>query len=483
MTAAAARWGVILGFGGASIAFALWMRSVGIFSAGAAMIALEASVGTSGASWRGDLALDLPPLPVLLAMPLASLPALRWDPIAPVIVSAVAAGATAWCLLRSLTALGLGAALATVLTLAAALHPVWLYAASSGSGSVVAAALLILGLRLYGQWRRTADVLALAGSSFVIAFAGLARYDAFVVGLALAAMIALRPRGIGEDEGATALAIAYAAAVVGVLGLWAVVSALVTGDPLAFVARSRAAFAPPPASDPPIHVLLVLVPAVALASVALMARRPSAATVALMVTASAAVVASIVSGAVLSLDAVVPLVPLGTMVLGELAETGRSPARALVALGAAGLVACGGAAVALSSDWGEGHRAIVEAARGIYNPMWVGERDLAASIRTIGGRVLLDPRTSAVPALLAASPERIVTLTERPGGPGPTVAGLADLVVVRTPSGHGAADRIAAAWPTLYDGGAGWAALVGAFPASGEAAEFRLYRVTVVSVR
>lgn len=478
MTVAVARWGTVAGIAAATVGVALWLRALGVLSAAAAAIALQASVLPLDVAWRLDLALDLPPLPVALAAPLALVPALRWDTLAPAIVSAVASGATSWWLFRAMRALGAAAVFAASLTLLAAAHPAWLYAAASGSGTVVGSALMVLGLAAYERWQRSGDILPLAGSSFAMGAAGLARYDAFLVGLALAGLIA---RGSSGERGRPAVAIGYATAVVGVLGLWVVVSGLAAGDVLAFLGRARDASLPPPTSDLPLPALLVLVPAAAIAGVALAVRRGGAPAVATLVVALAAVLAAIVSGSALSLDAVVPLVPLAALVLADVAH--GSFAAAASALGAAALLlACGAAALAVSHDWGEGHAAVTAAVRGTEVRSWSGERDLAAALRLTTGRVLVDPRVDAVPMLLAAAPERFVSIGRSARVP-LTAAGLAELVLVRTPTGHGETDRIAQAWPTLYGGGASWARPVATFPASGEAAEYRLYSVEGASAR
>ncbi len=472
MTLALARWATVAGVGGGTAAAALWLRTAGIFSAAAAAVALQASGAASGRPWIG---FDVPPLPVVLATPLALVPALRWDALGPATISATAAGVTAWWLLRSLRALGTGAALAVILTLAVAFHPVWLYAAASGSGSVLAACLLVGGLRLYERWRRTGAVLALAGSSFVVAFAGFARYDAFVVGLAVAGLIAVGVRIGGATDARPAFAIAYAAGVVGVLGLWLVVSGVVTGDALGFIARASIASTPPATRDAPVHALLVLVPAVALAVASLAARSHGVAAVATLVVGTAAAASSVASGSLLSIDAVVPLVPLAALVLGDL--SGRRTVRPLVpAVLAVAFAACGAGAVLLSPEPAEGHRAAVDLLRGHSAPMWPGERAVADAIRATTGRVLLDPRVEAVPALLVGDASRVVSVAEMPAQLA-TPTGRAELVLVRTPAGRGADDRVVSGWPTLYAGGAPWASLAGAFPVSGEAAEYRLYRV------
>lgn len=477
------RWATILAVGGATFAVGLWLRSLGLFSAGAAMTALRASSVPFGARPSlGALGFDLPPLPILLAMPVALVPAVRWDPILPVAVSAAAAGVAAWWLVGSLRALGLGIAASSAVAIAVAVHPVWLYAAASGSGSVVAAALLVAALRLYRRWQTTGDALSVLASAFAMALAALARYDLAVVGCAVAALIAFGPRARAQEprDERAAFAVAYAAAVLGALGLWLVTTGLVVGDPLAFVARSFDAVAAPPSGRVPLHVLLVMVPALAAAGVAAATRRGTVTVLATCLVSACAIVASVVSGSPLSLDGVVPLVPLTGLLVGEVAA-GRRLSLPALAIALPALATAGAFALALSTDWGEAHRAAVDAVRGRTSAMWTGEREAAAFVRARSGTVLIDERSEPVVALLIGASRRVVAaeraaLSTR-GRPD------ADLVLVRTPSGRGAVDATAAAWPTLYDGGVPWARALGSWPVSGEPAEYRLYAVTPVAGR
>lgn len=471
------RWGTIGGVSGASVVLTLWLRSIGVFSVGGATVALQAGGLDSGRGWLG---FDVPPLPIFLTAPVALVPMLRWEPLAPAVAGALAAGATAWSLFQSLRALPLGAAASVALTGLGTAHPVWIYAAASGSGTAVAAALLILGLRLYDRWRRTADPLALAGSSFVVGIAGLARYDFFVVGLALAAVMTMVRRTARTGDGATAQGIAYGAGVIGPLGLWLVSSGIGSGDALGFIARAREATLAGPSADLPAPALLVLVPSVALSALALLGGYRGGAVVASIVVAACATVASILSATMLSLDAVVPLVPLSVLVLGEIAATRRVGAKVCAAC-AALLLAAGIASFTSSTDQGEGHRSIVDSLRGITRPMWAGERAAAAAVQGMSGRVLLDLRADAVPALLIGAPERIVPMEAT--DPLPTPASIAELILVKTATGPGSADRVGAAWPTLSGGGVGWATFVAAFPMSGAPGEYRLYKVNEVSSR
>ncbi|MDE3111889.1 MAG: hypothetical protein KGN00_06140 [Chloroflexota bacterium] len=479
----ALRWAIILAAGGTAVAVGLWLRSFGLFSAGAAMIALRASAVAFGTPPSiGALGFDLPPLPILLAAPFAAAPVLRWDPILPVVVSAAAAGIAAWWVLGSLRGIGLGVGAAAAVALAVAVHPVWLYAAASGSGSVVAAALLVAALRLYRRWQVTGEALPMIASAFAMALASLARYDLAVVGCGLAVLVALGRRARPQEprDERPAFAVAYAAAVLGSLGVWLVTTGLVVGDPLAFVVRAFDAVAAPPSAAPPLHVLLVIVPAVAAAAAAAAMRRASATVLSTALVAVAAVVTSATSGSPLSLDAVVPLVPLTGLLVGEIVARRRIVFPSL-ALALPALVAVGALALSVSTDWGEAHRAAIDALRGRTSTMWTGERGVAAFIRRTGATVVVDARVDGVVALLLGSSRDVVATDTSP-----TAASArpdADLILVRTPTGRGASEATAREWPTLYQGGVPWARALGSWPVSGEPAEYRLYAVTSVAGR
>lgn len=203
-------------------------------------------------------------------------------------------------------------------------------------GPVAGSALLIGALLSYARWQRTGDALALIVSSFAVGLGGLARQELFVVGWALAALVWLTPvpparrpsadeaehRGASEGSPRAsvgkgpAFAIAYAAAVTGVLGLRLVI-ALVTGDvggsvgatqdPLAALFRRSSTDA-----------IVVVAPALALVAIAAVSRRAVASAVAIATVAAVAIVAAIATGASLTLDAVVPLVPLSALLLVQL---------------------------------------------------------------------------------------------------------------------------------------------------------------------
>lgn len=186
------------------------------------------------------------------------------------------------------------------------------------SGPLVASALLIAALLAYARWQRTGDALALVTSSFAVGLAGLARHDLFIVGGALAVLTLVGPRARPEEarDERPAFAIAYAAAVAGVLGLWLVTAVVITGDVLGLVAPSQ----PPatPARRIAVEALVVMVPVLVLALVAVVSRRGFAAAVAAGTLAAWATVAAIVSDTWLALDAVIPLVPLGALLAAEL---------------------------------------------------------------------------------------------------------------------------------------------------------------------
>lgn len=496
---ALARVATFASVGAATLGAALWLRSLGIFSAAAALLAVRASAFLAAPS-PAAFGFDLEPLTVLLAVPAAALPQLAWDPLAPALVSAVAATFCAWWLVGALGAAGLGLGPALLLAVAAVAHPVFLYAAASGSGGVIATALLVASLRLFRSWQRSGETRPLLVSAFALALAGLARYQFFVVGFAIAALVWLGPsvlpgradRGqdevehplpregsprarVGMDE-RPAFAIAYAAAVGGVLGLWLVGAGLFTGDPLSFVAASAAALGAPPTPGAPLHVLVVMLPALVLAAVAAFRRRALAPALGVGVVCAAALAASAVSGSRISLDAVVPLVPLTALLIGELLPSPSAARAAIASLAAAALVGTGAAALALSDDWGEGHAALARALSGGSVVMWSGEREAAAFVRASGASVSLDERVNSAVALLLGG-------VARPLGPSSGALPETALVLVRTPTGRGQSDRIAARWPTLYAGGAPWATAAGKWPVSGEAAEYRLYSVRAVSGR
>lgn len=94
---------------------------------------------------------------------------------------------------------------------------------------LVALALVVGALLAYVRWQRSGDLLALLTSAFAAGLAGLARAELFVVAAVLALAVALAPlpaahRASAKREQHAAFAIAYAAAVLGVLGLWLIVT-------------------------------------------------------------------------------------------------------------------------------------------------------------------------------------------------------------------------------------------------------------------
>lgn len=186
------------------------------------------------------------------------------------------------------------------------------------AGPLLGSALLVAALFAYARWQRTGDALALVASSFAVGLAGLARYDLFIVGGALAVFTLVGPRARPEEarDERPAFAIAYGAAVTGVLGLWLVTAAVTTGDVFGLIAPSQ-----PPATPLrriAVEALVVMVPVLVLALVAAVSRRGIATAVAAGTLAAWAAAAAIVSDTWLALDAVIPLVPLGALLAAEL---------------------------------------------------------------------------------------------------------------------------------------------------------------------
>lgn len=186
------------------------------------------------------------------------------------------------------------------------------------AGTLMGSALLVGALLWYGRWQRTGDALSLVASSFAIGLAGLARYELFIVGWALAVLTLVGPRSRPEDarDERPAFATAYAAAVTGVLGLWLVTALVTTGEILGFVGPTQPLVAP--ARRVAVEALLVMVPVLALALVAAASRRGTAVAVAAGTIAAWAAVAAIAGDSWLALDAVIPLIPLGALLASEL---------------------------------------------------------------------------------------------------------------------------------------------------------------------
>lgn len=98
-------------------------------------------------------------------------------------------------------------------------------------GLALAAAAIVT----YVRWQRGGALLALLTSAFAAGLAGLARAELFIVaaGLALAVVIAPLPlprRASGKREQRSALAIGYAAAVLGAFGLWLILTFAIPSD-------------------------------------------------------------------------------------------------------------------------------------------------------------------------------------------------------------------------------------------------------------
>lgn len=451
---------------------AAWLHSVGVLALAPAAVAYRASLLSAGGTVEA-LGFDVAPLPVLLALPLAAIPAFTWTALAPAILASLAAALTVWSLAGAMRGGGMRPRVALAVAAAVAVQPIWVVAAATGSSQVLAAALLVAGARGLLAWVRTRDELALAASSFALGGAALARYDALLTGIALAALVGLMAAREGHLIRARALAIGYLTPVIGTLGLWLVVVTLATGDPLGLVSRAHASVAPAPDATRSLAELLLALGALGIAATAAaLSRDRATAVLATMVAGVAAppLVLGVVTLTPMTLDDLVPAIPLLALLVAR-----PSRARAVVAPAALVLALAAAASMSLAEDRALGHREALGALTGTETRMWAGERDIAAAVRGLGGSVLVDDRVDVIPALLIGDAARVV------GRGHPAWAGAledpaaaVDLVLVRTPSGRAAAHAVAGVLPTLYDGGLNWD-LVADRPVSGEAARYRLY--------
>jgi hypothetical protein len=197
-----------------------------------------------------SLGYDLPPLPTLLQLPFAVLPPLRFSTLPGSLVASAAVALAAWSLWSTLRRLGRGRWIAAAATSMLVLHPVTLYAVATGSGDVLAVALLLLALRLWLGWLWTGSLVPLVAAAFALGFGCLARYELIWVGMGLTGGVALlagrhhatrEPAGAVSQPGARlALAIAFGTPVGFAVGLWLLLTALATGNPFSFVAAAPA---------------------------------------------------------------------------------------------------------------------------------------------------------------------------------------------------------------------------------------------------
>lgn len=452
---------------------AAWLHSIGVIALAPAATAYRASLLAAGGTVEA-LSFDIAPLPILLALPFAGLPAFEWTTLGPAIVAGLAASLTAWSLAGALSADGLRPRVALAVAAFVSVQPLWIFAAATGSGQIVAAALLVTGARGLLAWLRTRDELALAASSFAVGGAAVARYDAVLSGIALAVVIGLLAARDGHLVRARALAIGYVTPVLGALGLWLVVVTLATGDPLGLISRAHSAVALAPDATWSLAEPLLALAALIIAAAAVALARDRATVVLATLIAGVAVppvLFGVATGVPATLDDLVPAVPLIALLAAR-----PSRARALVAPLALGLAVAAVAGVGLAEDRALGHREAIRAATGSETLMWAGERDIASAVRSTTGTVLLDDRVDVIAALLIGDAARVLgsghpRWVEAVKDPAETV----DLVLVRTPSGRATAHAVAGALPTLYEGGLGWD-LVADRPVSGEAARYRLYR-------
>jgi hypothetical protein len=446
----------------------------GILSPEAAWRGLRASQILFGAtpSLR-SLGYDLPPLPTLLELPLAVLPGLRSTPVPGSIVAGAAAVIAALSLLTLLRGLGLAAWLSAGLVAAALLHPLTLYGVATGSGDVLGVALLLVGVRFLLDWVRTSNSIPLVAAAFAIGFAGLARYDLVVVAATLTAVVAMLT---GPAPGQRlAFAIAFGTPAAAILGLWLVLNALATGNPLTFAAEQYTTALAAPATTPHTQSwilstfgpFLLMAPAVvpallgAVAACSRRAARPALVLVMPIVTVPlAAMAGTLVGRAPVGLMDALPLVWLSGALLGAVLPRWSALALPLVALGAAGAVA-----PILSL---------------LESPMWRPERDLAATIRkeSTGRDVLVDDRRDVLPVFLTGEPAHFVAPADPDfGSISSNPRGRVRLVLVHSPAGDGLGPS-QQTWPRVAAGEIPWAELVGEWPVSGQPTErYRLFRV------
>lgn len=105
------------------------------------------------------------------------------------------------------------------------------------AGLGIGLALAVGAVLSYIRWQRSGDLLALLTSAFASGLAGLARAELFLVGAALALAVVIAPlpaarRASTKREQHAAFAMAYAAAVFGVFGLWLILAFAIPRDVL-----------------------------------------------------------------------------------------------------------------------------------------------------------------------------------------------------------------------------------------------------------
>lgn len=197
-------------------------------SVGADLVLRGASPGLAAPTAGG------PPLQALLQMPVGLVPGLAGTILPGVLVASVAAAlVTRWMyrLLRGVALLNRATALA--LTTAFAAHPVLLYAVVTGSGEVVAAALLLAATHVSAVALARRNVWLAALAAALLGMAGLARLDLLLLGatlLPMAAALLAAPKATLEERLATAVAVAMP--LLFPLGFWLIVTLLEPGAPV-----------------------------------------------------------------------------------------------------------------------------------------------------------------------------------------------------------------------------------------------------------
>jgi len=179
-----------------------------------------------------------PPLPALLLLPAALLPAPAHAATAAAISGAVA-GATACALLHLILAtLGVRPGWRYPAVALVAANPILIVRSAMGAPEVVSAAFMLLSIYLFTLWDRyqadhpTLGLIALISSAFAAGLAPLARYESVAYALIMPALIAYRARRVesGKPDRTLAHIITFIVPVVWLLGTRVGVELLVPDD-------------------------------------------------------------------------------------------------------------------------------------------------------------------------------------------------------------------------------------------------------------
>lgn len=469
-------------------------NALGIVTAEVALRTLRASRVLFGpeVSLRA-LGFDLPPLGTMLLVPLTAVPALRTTTVPAALLGAAALALAAWSLLSALRALGVGRATSLALAAAFTLQPIVLYAAAAGAGELLAAALLLLAIRLLLAWLGGGGLIPLAAAGFVLGAATMARYELVLVAMTIAAAVgpAAAVRGSARREERIANVIAFGSPIVFSLGLWLLLNALVTGNPVRFLLGGPD-LAPPATAAPLVPAAAAAFLAagmLAAAAAALPSRRLRRTVTVLAFAAGPVLVAAAVSALLPDLspdpERGLAAVGLGTLLVGAAivgAGGGRGPAWGAVAIAIAATLPLS-LASGEQRDSGRGYARFMAPRDRSMDAMWPAERELGTVLRAVAGEglVLVDERRDYLPAFFAGRPEVLVAAADVDvRGVLADRMGRVRFILVRTPAPSAALERSAVnrALPGLYEGRLSWAELVGTWPVTGWPGQsYRLYRV------